>query len=105
MPAAAPIHMAENGFTKPLAGVMATSPATHPEIPPRTLGLPVWIHSAASQASAAAAAPKWVATKALVASPLAARALPALKPNQPTQSRQAPMKLSTRLCGFTGVLG
>src|SRR5262249_8774144 len=27
-------------------------------------------------------------------------ALPALNPNQPTHSRQAQMKLSTRLCGF-----
>jgi len=45
---------------------------------------------------------KWVATKALVANDEAARALPALKPNQPTHSRHAPMVLSTRLCGRMG---
>ena len=40
---------------------------------------------------AAAAAAKWVLTKALVANELAARALPALKPNQPNQSNAAPI--------------
>ena len=78
----------------------ATNPATAPEIPPRMLGLPVCIHSAAIHPRAAAAAPKWVATKALVARPEAASALPALNPNHPTHRRQAPMKLSTRLCGL-----
>ena len=42
---------------------------------------------------------------ALVARLPAERALPALKPNQPTQSMHAPMKLSTRLCGAIIVLG
>src|SRR6185369_14873564 len=93
------------GFTKPDAGVMATRPATAPEIPPRTLGLPFLIHSANIQPKAAVAAAKWVATNALLASPEAASALPALKPNQPTQSRQAPMKLSTRLCGAVELSG
>src|ERR1700677_3622811 len=96
---------AGNGCTKPEAGVMATKPATHPEMPPSTLGLPLCIHSAASQPNAAAAAPKWVATNALVARDDAANALPALKPNQPTHSRQAPMKLSTKLCGFMATVG
>jgi hypothetical protein len=54
---------------------MATNPATHPEMEPRTLGLPASIHSTAIHARVAEAAAKWVATKALVASPLAARAL------------------------------
>src|SRR5437879_6540834 len=88
------------GFTKPDAGVIATSPATAPEMPPSMLGLPECSHSAAIHASAAVAAAKCVATNALVASPDAERALPALNPNQPTQSRHAPMVLSTRLCGF-----
>ena len=101
-PAMKPINSAGNGFTKPDAGVMATSPATQPEMPPSTLGLPAVNHSARSQPSVAAAAPKCVATKALVASAEAASALPALNPNQPTHSRQAPMKLMTRLCGFMG---
>src|SRR5512133_2192550 len=91
---------AGNGLTKPLAGVMATSPATAPEMPPSTLGLPFLIHSASTHPRVAAAAAKCVATKALVASPEAPSALPALNPNHPTHSRQAPIKLSTRLCGF-----
>ena len=84
---------------------MATSPATAPEIAPSTLGLPVWIHSATIQPSAAAAAAKCVATNALVASADAASALPALNPNQPTHSRHAPITLSTRLCGRIGSVG
>ena len=102
MPATKPISMAGNGLTNPEAGVMATSPATAPEMPPSTLGFPLWIHSTNIQPRAAAAVAKWVATNALVASGDAARALPALNPNQPTHSRQAPMTLSTRLCGFIG---
>src|SRR5450432_4826016 len=94
------MSIAGNGFTKPEAGVIATSPATQPEIPPSMLGLPVSIHSAPTQPRVAADAPKWVAMKALVASPDAASALPALNPNQPTHNRQAPMKLITRLCGL-----
>ena len=96
------MSMAGNGFTNPDAGVMATNPATAPEIAPNMLGLPFLIHSAAIQASAAAAVAKCVATKALVASADAASALPALNPNQPTHSRQAPITLITRLCGFIG---
>ena len=47
---------AAEGPTYPEAGVIATSPATDPEIAPNTLGLPVCIHSATIQESAAAAA-------------------------------------------------
>src|SRR6201996_597362 len=94
-PASSPIHNALIGVTNPAAGVIATSPATAPEIPPSALGLPLRIHSAASQPIAAAAAPKCVATNAEVASEPEASADPALNPNQPTQSKQAPTKLST----------
>src|SRR5260370_6598336 len=97
--------MAGKGLTKPDAGVMATSPATEPEMAPSMLGLPAWIHSTAIHARVAAAAPKWVATNALLARPLAASALPALKPNQPTQSMAAPNVPITRLCGFEAALG
>ena len=76
-----------------------------PEMPPSTLGLPLRSHSASSQPSTAAAVAKCVATNALVASGDAARALPALKPNQPTHNMQAPMKLIVRLCGFIGSCG
>src|SRR4051794_10862638 len=94
--------MAGKGFTNPDAGVIATSPATHPEMPPSILGFPLRSHSASIHPMVAAAAPKWVATNALVATPDAAKALPALNPNQPTQSRQAPTVLRTRLWGFIG---
>src|SRR5690242_2520809 len=100
-----PIISAGIGATNPAAGVIATSPATAPEIAPSALAFPLRSHSAALQLNAAPAAPKWVATKALEARPLAASALPALKPNHPTHSRHAPMKLSTRLCGGIGSLG
>src|SRR5215813_2385674 len=104
-PAISPIAIADIGDTKPAAGVIATNPATAPEIAPSALGLPLRSHSAMLHPSAAAAAPKCVATNALVARLPAERALPALKPNHPTQSRQAPMKLSTTLCGGIGCLG
>src|SRR5215472_9569692 len=100
-----PIASAGIGATKPAAGVIATSPATAPEIAPKALGLPLRHHSAAHHPITAAAAPRCVATNALVARLPALNALPALKPNQPTHSRQAPMKLSTTLSGGMGVLG
>src|SRR6266851_10082952 len=93
------------GPTNPAAGVIATSPATAPEIAPSALARPFLIHSAALQLSAAAAAAKCVATKALVAKGLEARALPALKPNHPTHNKHAPIKLSTKLCGGMGCFG
>src|SRR5258707_10041149 len=100
-----PTARAGIGPTKPAAGVMATSPATAPEIAPRALARPFLIHSATLQLIAAAAVAKCVAIKALVANALEARALPALMPEHPTHSRQAPMKLRTRLCGGIGCLG
>src|ERR1700758_5233529 len=93
------------GLTNPAAGVIATSPATAPEIPPSTLGLPLRIHSAPAHPTVAAAAAKCVATNALVAKLPAARALPALNPTHPTHSKHAPIKLSTTLCGGIASLG
>src|SRR5499433_1401098 len=90
------------GATKPEAGVMATNPATAPLAAPSTVGLPLWSHSDDIQESAAAAVAVLVATKALVARPFAATALPALKPNQPTQRSAAPVTVSGRLCGGMG---
>src|SRR5262249_53885872 len=100
-----PITRAGIGATNPAAGVIATRPATAPEMAPRALARPFFKRSAILQLSAAAAAAKCVATNALDARPLEASALPALKPNQPTHKRQAPMKLRTRLCGGMGCLG
>src|SRR5580658_3736063 len=104
-PARKPMARADMGCTKPEAGVMATSPATAPEIAPSAVGLPLCIHSAMDQPMAAAAAAKWVFTNADVANELAASAEPALKPNQPTQSRQAPMKLRTMEWGAILICG
>src|SRR5580692_2740865 len=100
-----PITSAGIGPTKPAAGVIATSPATAPEIAPSALALPFLNHSAKLQLHAAAAAPKCVATNALVANPPEDKALPALNPNQPTHNKQAPIKLSTKLCGGIGCFG
>src|SRR3954454_5357846 len=100
-----PMRIPDIGVTKPAAGVMATRPATAPEMPPSALGLPLNIHSTVSHARAAAAAAKCVLTKALVARVPEDSALPALNPNQPTQSRHAPMKLNTTECGDILSLG
>src|ERR1700733_13758346 len=100
-----PMASAGMGATNPAAGVMATKPATAPEIAPRALARPFLSHSARLQLIAAAAVAKCVATNALVARDDAAKALPALNPNHPTHSRQAPMKLNTRLCGFMATVG
>ena len=95
--------MAHMGVTKPAAGVMATSPATAPEAAPRVVALPPCSHSAAIQDRAAAAVAMWVVTKALAASPSAARADPALKPNQPNQRMAAPRMVMGRLWGMKAV--
>src|SRR6185437_15757445 len=101
----APMTREDMGETKPAAGVIATSPATAPEIAPRAEGLPCRIHSATVQPITADAAPNCVATKAEVASVPADKADPALNPNQPTHNMQAPTKLSTTECGGIGILG
>ena len=51
------------------------------------------------------AAEACVAVRVMPAAPLAARALPALKPNQPTQSIPAPTTERVRLWGIMGVWG
>ena len=94
--------MTARGVTNPDAGVMATKPATAPDAAPSMVGLPVLIHSAIIQPSAAIEAAVWVAMNALEANAFAPRADPALKPNQPTQSIAAPMMANGRLCGTIG---
>src|SRR3954470_5269981 len=83
---------------------MHTSPATAPEQAPRTVGLPRSSHSRPAQVSAPAAAEKWVAANALAATPSAAKALPALNPNQPTHKRAAPKAVYVKLWGGIGSL-
>src|SRR5215467_7518692 len=87
------------GSTKPDAGVTATRPATAPEAAPSTEGLPLAIHSANIHPSAAAAVAICVTAIAIPARPFAATAEPALKPNQPTHSIDAPITPSARLYG------
>src|SRR3990172_10662145 len=82
-PAARPMIMAPEMFTKPAAEVMATSPPTATDARPRTVGFPECIHSVNIQARAATAVAVLVLMKAAPARPLAASAEPALNPNQP----------------------
>src|SRR4051794_36241762 len=96
------MRMEATGVTNPAAGVMATRPATTPEAAPRIVGLPVLPHSAKSQPRAAAAAAVLVLANARAASSFEATALPALKPNQPTHSKAAPITANGRLCGAIG---
>src|SRR5580692_7994241 len=98
-PAIRPMITAGVGPTKPDAGVMATKPATAPDAIPSTLGLPLLIHSANIQPSAAAAVAIWVTSIAMPARPSAAPAEPALKPNQPTHNSDAPIRVSVKLWG------
>src|SRR6478736_1084200 len=86
------------GPTKPDAGVMATSPATAPEQIPITVGLPRIIHSTIIQVNAATAVAICVTVIAMPACIPAVTAEPALKPNQPTHSSEAPIIVSTMLC-------
>src|SRR5262249_47335598 len=87
------------GLTKPDAGVIATRPATAPEIMPSTEGLRLMNHSANPRPGAAAAAAICVAAAPRPALTFDVTAEPALKPNQPTHRSEAPITESTRLCG------
>src|SRR3989337_1189152 len=101
-PATPPIAIASMGWTKPEAGVMATRPATAPAAAPITLPLPASSQLANIQERAAAAAAVLVTTKALAAWPLAAPALPALKPNQPHHRIAGPRTIEVTVCGSIG---
>ena len=80
------------GPTVPDAGVIAARPAIAPVANPTAVGLPYRIHSMAIQVKAAREGEIWVTSSAIVAWPLAASALPPLKPNQPTQSMAFPVR-------------
>src|SRR3569832_203969 len=94
-----PMISAPVGSTKPDAGVMATRPATAPEQMPSSDGVPRSIHSTNIQVSAAVAVAICVTAMAMPALPPAVTAEPALKPNQPPHSSDAPIMVSTRLSG------
>src|SRR5664279_3796679 len=95
--------MAFIGLTKPQAGVIATRPATAPVTVPRIVGVPFCHHSISAQVNPAAAVAVLVAMKALAAMPLAARALPALNPNQPNHNSAPPRTVKGKLCGRIGL--
>src|SRR5438477_12581521 len=99
MPAPKPITIAPITLTYPEAGVMATRPATAPAAAPSTLGCRLWYQLTVIQVSAAMAVAVLVTTNALVARVPAVTALPALKPNQPNQSRLAPRTVIVASCG------
>src|SRR5450830_1016527 len=96
-PATKPMTIAPIKPTLPQAGVMATKPATAPEAAPNIEALPRIRVSPRHQANTAAAVAEKVFMKARTAVPLASSAEPALKPNQPTQSMEAPTMVSVRL--------
>ena len=84
---------------KPEAGVTVARPATTPVTTPTMLGLPNRDHSSPAQTRPAIEADRWVTSSAMPAEPSAARALPPLKPYQPTHSMPAPIMVMPGLCG------
>src|SRR5262245_64105547 len=94
-----PITNAPGIPTLPAAGVIATSPATAPDAAPSIDGLPLNSHSPKDQDSTAQAVARNVLMNASAAELPASSADPALKPNQPTHSSDAPIMVSGRLCG------
>src|SRR6476469_2712672 len=95
----APRRIALIGPTKPAAGVIATRPTTIAVAPPTAVGLRERAMSSSVQATSVPAGASIVVVNASAAMPLAASALPALKPNQPNQSRPAPSSVNGTLCG------
>ena len=93
---------AAHGRTYPDAGVIATRPATAPEAAPTVVGRPCRTHSGIIHPNTAAAVASCVAVKALAASGPAVSALPALNPNQPNHSIDAPSTTNGTLCGTAG---
>src|SRR5208283_4023722 len=91
--------MAHPGVTNPEAGGTAPRPATIPEANPRALGLFTVSHSMTIHEHDPAAAAVIVAVNARAAVAFAARALPALKPNQPNHRSPTPSSVIVRLCG------
>ena len=81
---------------------MPTSPTTSPVAAPTAVILPPRDRSSSAHVTNAVAAAVLVFTKASVASPLAASADPALKPNQPNHSSPAPSRTIGTLWGASG---
>src|SRR5438309_1932467 len=99
MAATTPIKMLWGTATKPAAGVMATKPTTAPIQNPSTEGFLPLTTSKNIQDKPAAAAAVLVVAKADTDKELAASAEPALKPNQPNQSKPVPISTYGILAG------
>jgi hypothetical protein len=70
-----------------------------PVAAPTAVALPLRARSSSVQTRRAAEGARRVFTNARAAAPFAASALPALKPNQPNQSRPAPRTVNATLWG------
>ncbi len=84
---------------------MVARPATTPVTMPTMLARPKRMRSSNAQTRPALEADMCVARSAMAASPLAASALPPLKPYQPTQSMPAPIMVMPGLWGGCRSLG
>ena len=84
---------------------MATRPATAPDAAPSVVAWPDFSRSTMSQPSIAAAAATNVFRNACAATPLAASAEPALKPNHPNHRMPVPSSVSGNECGGIGSPG
>src|SRR3989475_9698303 len=89
-PATNPMTIDGIGPTYPDAGVIATRPQTAPTAIPTADGFPFRTQSVSIQLTAAPAAARVGTTSALTASASARRARPALNPNHPNRSTEAP---------------
>src|SRR6185503_11821986 len=98
-----PRRMAFIGLMKPAAGVTATRPTTIAVAAPTAVAFFDLIMSQNVQTTRVAAGASIVVTNARPAIGLAATALPALKPNQPNQSRPEPSSTNGTLCGTIDV--
>ena len=79
--------------------MIATRPTTIPVAAPTAVALPVRERSSSVHTTSVAAGASMVLVKASAAMPLAASALPALKPNQPNHSSPAPSSVNGTLWG------
>src|SRR5688572_19809059 len=97
-----PSRMAFIGLMNPAAGVTATRPTTIAVAAPTAVTFFDRIRSQNVQTTNVAAGANMVVVNARAAMPLAATALPALKPNQPNQRSPAPSRTNGTLCGMIG---
>src|SRR5690606_15231068 len=98
-----PMKRLDGTVTNPAAGVMATRPTTAPMQKPNADGFFPRIESKSIHARPAAAEAVFVVAKAEAARGPALNALPALKPNQPNQSKPVPSKTNGMLAGARAV--